>query len=101
MTDNFSLSKNSQTSQFFLHNSELSNKKRVTPAGFKPTISGTGILHSIQLNYGAPFSLAKVNKKLGPCKPTPLKILKKEEKKTCILHIRASLSASSLLSSSR
>lgn len=26
---------------------------RVTPMGFKPMILGTGILHSIQLNYGA------------------------------------------------
>ena len=25
----------------------------VTSAGFKPAISGTGILHSIQLNYEA------------------------------------------------
>jgi hypothetical protein len=43
--------------------------KRVTSAGFKPAISGTGILHSIQLNYEAfIFMLAKVYKKNGICK---------------------------------
>lgn len=28
-------------------------QREVTPMGFKPMILGTGILHSIQLNYGA------------------------------------------------
>ena len=31
----------------------LSHSPFVTPAGFKPTTSGTGILRSIQLNYEA------------------------------------------------
>ena len=35
----------------------------VTPAGFKPTTSGTGILRSIQLNYEAfvTYCAAKVS----------------------------------------
>ena len=41
----------------------LSHSSFVTPAGFKPTTSGTGILRSIQLNYEAfvTYCAAKVS----------------------------------------
>ena len=41
----------------------LSHSPFVTPAGFKPTTSGTGILRSIQLNYEAfvTYCAAKVS----------------------------------------
>ncbi len=37
----------------------FANQAVMTPAGFKPTTSGTGILRSIQLNYEAEFYLFK------------------------------------------
>ena len=39
---------------------ETVQTKPVTSMGFKPMILGTGILHSIQLNYEAIYHYAKV-----------------------------------------
>ena len=57
----------------------LSHSPFVTPAGFKPTTSGTGILRSIQLNYEAfvVYCDAKVSIFVGlsKCGATKYKVL--------------------------
>lgn len=45
-------------------NPQIKGFPLVTPAGFKPTTSGTGILRSIQLNYEANECAANLRKKL-------------------------------------